>query len=271
MEVITCKIRMTWICVPCLAGGAPQEKVFWKGWHERVQADPGFPAKVAIEQIIGVGGSVLGDMAGRDNWGLNELDFVFSTLIVGSILNFSLMYLLAATPTTLGGTTKMNLIQKLFSEQTLKNWGAPGGNMFEAGYSLPMRAANLGYKAVMFSFVGFCAGLVGTATSNTLLFIRRRVDPKFELQNKPPHVLYNSLTWACHMGVSANIRYQALYGLDMVLSPLMPAQIFLTYSTVIRTLNNIVGGTSFVFFAKLFGVQKSSQEEPKKVEQKKKR
>ena len=42
-----------------------------------------------------MGAAVVGDMASRPNWGLNELDFVFSTLVVGSILNFTLMYMLA--------------------------------------------------------------------------------------------------------------------------------------------------------------------------------
>lgn len=34
-------------------------------------------------QVIGVGASVIGDMSSRPNWGLNELDFVFATLVVG--------------------------------------------------------------------------------------------------------------------------------------------------------------------------------------------
>lgn len=33
-------------------------------------------------QVIGVSANVLGDMATRPNWGLNELDFVFATLVV---------------------------------------------------------------------------------------------------------------------------------------------------------------------------------------------
>lgn len=33
-------------------------------------------------QVIGVGASVIGDMSSRPNWGLNELDFVFATLVV---------------------------------------------------------------------------------------------------------------------------------------------------------------------------------------------
>ena len=117
-------------------------------------------------QIIGVGAAVIGDMSSRPYWGLYELDFVFSTLVVrpsvfplpstglpywlghallgalllkstgkhllrrpaygqvGSILNFSLMYFLA--PTAGASAVGANLLQKLFSEQTLRAWGAPG-------------------------------------------------------------------------------------------------------------------------------------------------
>ena len=35
-----------------------------------------------LTQVIGVGASVVGDMASRPNWGLKELDFVFATLVV---------------------------------------------------------------------------------------------------------------------------------------------------------------------------------------------
>ncbi len=64
--------------------------------------------------------------------------------------------------------------------------------------------------------MGFAAGIVGTSLSNGLLAIRQRLDPEFESQNKPPNILLNSGTWAAHMGVSSNIRYQMLNGLDMV-------------------------------------------------------
>jgi hypothetical protein len=37
----------------------------------------------SVLQVIGVGASVIGDMSSRPNWGLNELDFVFATLVVG--------------------------------------------------------------------------------------------------------------------------------------------------------------------------------------------
>lgn len=113
-------------------------------------------------QVLGVGAAVLGDMSSRPNWGLNELDFVFSTLIVGSIMNFSLMYLLAPTGAKAGAALPKNLIAKLFDERTLTKMGAPGGHIFEKGYSFSGRAINLLYKTVMFGTIGFLAGLAGT-------------------------------------------------------------------------------------------------------------
>jgi len=64
--------------------------------------------------------------------------------------------------------------------------------------------------------VGFGAGIAGTAVSNGLLAVRKRLDANFKLQNKPPNVLLNAGCWGTHMGISSNIRYQLLNGLDMV-------------------------------------------------------
>jgi hypothetical protein len=71
--------------------------MFLVDWVARAAADPQFPFKVLMEELIGITFDVLGDMAARPNFGLKELDFVFSTLFIGSILNFVLMYLLAPT------------------------------------------------------------------------------------------------------------------------------------------------------------------------------
>ena len=60
------------------------------------------------------------------------------------------------------------------------------------------------------------AGITGTTLSNGLLTLRKRMDPEFESPNKPPNVLKNAGTWATHMGISSNLRYQAINGFDMV-------------------------------------------------------
>ena len=247
----------------------------WPGWQARVAADPSFAYKVALEQVIGVGAAVVGDMASRPGWGLKELDFVFATLVVGSILNFALMYLLA--PTAAGGAaaavaTKVasstgvigglsSAIGALFSPQTLTRLGAPAGHAFEAGFSLPARATNLAIKGGLFAAVGFGAGIIGTSLSNALLWARQRADPDFKLQNTPPGILPNAGAWAAHMGVSSNLRYQAINGLDGVLQPLLPPWAFRAWSVAVRTGNNVLGGMSFVFLAKLLGVQKAAGSE----------
>lgn len=232
-----------------------------KGWEQRVAADPQFVYKVFVEQVIGVGASVVGDMASRPNWGLSELDFVFATLVVGSIVNFALMYLLAPTGAATVSTKNMGLLQKLFSESTLKGMGAPGGHMFEPGFSFKARATNFVYKGFVFAFVGMCAGLTGTAVSNGLLLLRKQLDPNFKTQNTPPNVIYNAATWALHMGASSNLRYQMLNGADMVLQPMMHPGFFKLFSAIVRSANNAVGGITFVMLAKLFGVQQSAPPE----------
>ncbi|KAL0410454.1 UNVERIFIED_CONTAM: protein RETICULATA-RELATED 3, chloroplastic [Sesamum latifolium] len=94
---------------------------FVNGWRSRVAADPQFPFKVLMEELVGVSACVLGDMASRPNFGLNELDFVFSTLVVGSIMNFLLMYLLAPTMSSVSQT-----LPGIFAN-------SPTSHMFEPG------------------------------------------------------------------------------------------------------------------------------------------
>lgn len=42
----------------------------------------------------------------------------------------------------------------------------------------------------------------------------------------------------------------------------MPKTAFRLYSAVIRALNNVVGGISFVVIARMFGVQKAAEPAP---------
>ncbi|KAI7842869.1 hypothetical protein COHA_003487 [Chlorella ohadii] len=249
-------------------GEEPGEKkpVFgWKGWQDRVAADPQFVYKVVIEQVIGVTANVLGDMASRPNWGLNELDFVFATLVVGSIINFAAVYLLAPVPAAPGGAAALSLASKVFGDYYLNAWGAPPGHMFMPGFSVGSRIVNFVYKGAVFAFIGMCAGTVGTATSNGLLALRKKLDPSYTSPNEAPSILGNASCWALHMGLSANLRYQVLNGLDMVLQPMMPSNVFRLYASIIRGLNNLAGGMSFVIIAKALGVQKAADAAPEPV------
>ncbi|KFK38263.1 hypothetical protein AALP_AA3G091000 [Arabis alpina] len=225
--------------------------MFIQGWRSRVAADPQFPFKVLMEELVGVTANVLGDMASRPNFGLNELDFVFSTLVVGSILNFTLMYLLAPSLASPGSS---NLLPGIFRS-------CPASHMFEQGsFTVMNRFGTLVYKGVVFAAVGLAAGLVGTAISNGLIMLRKKMDPSFETPNKAPPTLLNSLTWATHMGVSANVRYQTLNGAEFVLAKSLPPLVFKTSVVVLRVVNNLLGGMTFVMLARLTGSQSVEKE-----------
>ncbi|KAH7289225.1 hypothetical protein KP509_31G064400 [Ceratopteris richardii] len=203
-----------------------------------------------MEQIIGVGASVMGDMASRPNFGLNELDFVFSTLVVGSILNFSLMYMLASTSAEAAAA---NVLPSIFSS-------CPPGHMFEQGaYTMLDRLGTFVYKGAVFAAVGFGAGLFGTFMSNTLIGFRKKMEPSFEPQNKAPPTLLNAATWSIHMGLSSNLRYQLINGLESVMINVLPSAAFKVSVFCLRGFNNLLGGFSFVTLARLTGSQKKAE------------
>lgn len=229
--------------------------LFLNGWRSRVAADPQFPFKVLMEEIVGVGACVLGDMASRPNFGLNELDFVFSTLVVGCILNFTLMYLLAPTASAASSS-----LPAIFAS-------CPKSHMFEPGaYGIVERFGTFVYKGSVFAAVGFAAGLVGTALSNGLIKMRKKMDPNFETPNKPPPTILNAATWAVHMGLSSNFRYQTLNGVEFLLEKWLPALAFKTSVVALRCANNVLGGMTFVILARLTGSQSVEEVKPGKVE-----
>ncbi|KAL5707588.1 Protein RETICULATA-RELATED 3 [Ranunculus cassubicifolius] len=227
--------------------------MFLSGWRSRVYADPQLPFKLLMEQLVGLTSCVLGDMATRPNFGLNELDFVFSTLVVGAIVNVVLIYVLAPTAATITTASAPSIFSSIFAN-------SPKGHMFESGaYTVLDRFGTLIYKGILFSAVGFAAGLLGTAISNGLLAVRKKIDPSFETPNKAPPTVLNALTWAAHMGVSCNLRYQTLTGVEFLLARGLPPLGFKASVIVLRCLNNIFGGVSFVMMARLTGSQQKAQ------------
>lgn len=231
---------------------------FLSGWRSRVAADPQFPFKVLMEEVVGVSANVVGDMASRPNFGLNELDFVFSTLVVGSIMNFTLMYLLAPTMASASAPATLPFI---FAN-------SPTSHMFEPGaYTLVNRLGTFVFKGTQFAAVGFAAGLVGTALSNGLIKMRKKMDPSFESPNKAPPTVLNAITWAIHMGISANLRYQSLNGIEFMLAKALPPLAFKSSVVGLRMVNNVLGGMTFVMLARLTGSQNAGGEQDKVVEE----
>ena len=73
-----------------------------------------------------------------------------------------------------------------------------------------------------------------------------------------PPLGMTALTWGLFMGVSSNLRYQAVFcaerAVDKALAGRLPQLAYVT-SLVLRFANNIVGGEQFVDLARWTGVQ----------------
>lgn len=139
--------------------------------------------------------------------------------------------------------------------------------MFEPGaFTILDRFGTFVYKGVLFAGVGFAAGLVGTAISNTLITVRKKMDPNFETPNKPPPTLLNATTWAIHMGLSSNLRYQTLNGVEFVMAQSVPPVVFKSAIVVLRCLNNVLGGMSFVILARMTGSQSTGDNSSKSAD-----
>ncbi|KAK9290801.1 hypothetical protein L1049_008979 [Liquidambar formosana] len=80
------------------------------------------------------------------------------------------------------------------------------------------------------------------------------MDPNFETPNKAPPTVLNALTWAIHMGLSSNFRYQTLNGVEFLLAKGLPAWAFKTSVVALRCFNNILGGMSFVGVGEVNGI-----------------
>ncbi|KAI7998636.1 hypothetical protein LOK49_LG10G02459 [Camellia lanceoleosa] len=95
--------------------------------------------------------------------------------------------------------------------------------------------------------------------------MRKKMDTKFETPNKAPPTILNAATWAIHMGLSSNLRYQTLNGIEFLLANLVRPVVFKSSVVVLRCLNNVLGGMSFVVLARLTGSQTLQEEKKTKT------
>lgn len=242
----------------------------WSGWRRRCAADPEFPFKLLMEQTVGLGLTVSGMVAARGKDILNELDFAICDTIVGATMNFVLVYLL--TP-----ALAKNIVAKNASTKAATGLFAQlPANMFARGnYSLPMRIAGFLHKSALFSVCGFVASVIGTSASYGLVMLRQRssVIARTKTNNhqeqgqqeqhqqqpspKLPNVITNSLAWAGFMLVSSSPRYQVVAGAERALFQFAPDSMAKLASGLVRTGNNVLGGATWVLWAKAVGLQKS--------------
>ncbi|GKV02963.1 hypothetical protein SLEP1_g15335 [Rubroshorea leprosula] len=199
------------------------------GWKKGVEADAQLPFKVLMEEVIGITAFVLGDVVLRLNFNFSQFHSVFSTLVIGMIHNSILLFYHLLTSSS---ATFLNLPAAIFADSP---------------------------KTHILTAAGFASGLVGTAISNRLIKLAKKVDSEFDLPNYPPSPILNALTWAIHMGISCSLRCQISTGINDMLAKLVPPLAFNTSVLALRCLNGILGGMSFVKLVSLIRFMEKNQ------------
>ncbi|KAI3774219.1 hypothetical protein L1987_48766 [Smallanthus sonchifolius] len=65
------------------------------------------------------------------------------------------------------------------------------------------------------------------------------------------------------MGLSSNLRYQSLNGIEFILAKGLSSLLFKSSMVGLRLVNNVLGGMTFVMLARLTGSQSAGGEEHK--------
>jgi hypothetical protein len=109
---------------------------------------------------------------------------------------------------------------------------------------------------------------VGVAVTNTLVALRKALDPAFAPLNAPQNVLATSAAYGLYMSTSSNLRYQLLAGVieERGIETVFKGQHTLcaALSFVVRTANTFVGSLLWVDFVRLLGMQKAGGEDDAK-------
>ena len=125
-------------------------------------------------------------------------------------------------------------------------------------YKTSARVACVFVKFLEYSLAGIACGLVGQGVANGLMLAKRHFTGASEHDVPVPPLVRTALVWGLFMGLSSNLRYQVVFGLerlvDMTVAKRVPAAAYGT-TVAIRFVNNVIGGENFIDMARWAGVQ----------------
>lgn len=231
-------------------------------YRTRALADSSFLFKLLVQELIGNGTALASEIAVRAEHLMDELEYVASDLIVGTVVEAAFVWILAPTlslpPTASASASSLarflsSLPSHVFQPSTaLKT------------FTLSQRVASFFYAAAQYTVIGFAAGVVGTAITYALLEGRKALDPSYKPLRPLPAVLPNSLGWGVFMGVSSNTRFQVVEGIELAIAnafkrtatPVVNGSII-----ALRFANNYWGGVQFVQFFRFLGLHATDEHE----------
>lgn len=203
----------------------------------RLMADPAFMQKLALEQVITIGASLMYEARVRGDKFWEQFDLVAVNTLTLAAANAAVVYLVA--PTRAAPAPAKHEWQNMLSK--LPN------NVFEGttplrAYSNNSRVASFFVKAAQLAGVGAVAGGVQSALSSAVVELRKKADPSFKPAMSVPSVQQSALGMAATCGIFANGRYQIISGFDRYLfENANYLWSYLTLSGLLRTASTAIG------------------------------
>ncbi|XXG44227.1 hypothetical protein AAC387_Pa01g4088 [Persea americana] len=236
----------------------------FQGFRERLLADPKFLHRLAIEEAISITTTLLAQYERRKGTFFEELDYVITDTLRGTVVDFFTVWLPAPTISFLSYADEITVPENL---ELLKGLlGSIPDNAFQmnnAGkdWNLNHRLASVLIGGLKLSGVGFISSIGAVAMSNLLYVVRRLLNPTLVVKerNKRSPIFKTAVVYGCFLGTSANLRYQVIAGLvehrlsDQFLSSQPLLMNMLSFFS--RTINSYWGTQQWVDLARFTGLQ----------------
>nr|CAB3478715.1 unnamed protein product [Digitaria exilis] len=244
----------------------------FQGFRERLLADPKFLHRLAIEEGISITTTLLAQYEKRKGRFFEEIDYVLTDTIRGSVVDFFTVWLPAPTISLLsfaddGSGESVELLKGLL--------GTLPDNAFQKGivgqnWSINQRFASVLMGGIKLAGVGFISSIGAGVASDVLYGARRILKPSasMEVGRKRTPIWKAATVYSCFLGTSANLRYQVIAGLiehrlgeHLIAYYNLPLLANLL-SFVSRIINSYWGTQQWIDLARATGVQSTKKELP---------
>ncbi|ONI24720.1 hypothetical protein PRUPE_2G258000 [Prunus persica] len=240
----------------------------FQGFRERLLADPKFLHRLAIEEAISITTTLFAQYERRKENFFEELDYVITDTLRGSVVDFFTVWLPAPTLSFLSYADEINVPDSMDAIKGLI--GSIPDNAFQKNllgkdWSINYRLASVLLGGLKLAGVGIISSIAAVAASNGLFAVRRFINPALvnNQQKKRTPILKTAIIYGGFLGTSANLRYQIIAGvIEHRLSDEFSSQTLLVnmLSFVSRTINSYWGTQQWIDLARFTGLQTRKSE-----------
>lgn len=213
--------------------------------RNRLIANPKLATVIAIETALGIFTMLIAEANARAGNMLKEMDFVICDLALVVATNVALVVTLS--PAIKTGPPPSGLAKKL---------GALPPSFMQLDASASQRLGAFALNAAKFGLIGIASSTIGATATKLLVVARERITSERPDVVLAP-ILSTALAYGAFVALSSSTRYQLVNALEAEVYPRLPLkpQLLPALSAVVRTLNNFLGGMSWIWWARFLGVQ----------------